>query len=272
MIIKLQELIKIDNLKDYKLHLACWNNEENPLDTFVSDPMRWRKWNEWRGARDDFNRDYILSLIEYYPEPDTWLFGGIYKVLYRSPKKKAYSYKIELSKETEQFIGRLKLKIKRPARARAFVLEKYYDSITVSELLDEVYSGETFPGYENVNHSFEVLEDIFKRNKQDWKGALENVKGVYLITDKSNNRRYIGSAYKDIGIWSRWNSYINTGHGGNKRLMEVIKRNGLDYARKNFIFSILEYRSMKTDDQVIISREGYWKEVLLSREFGYNLN
>jgi hypothetical protein len=30
---------------------------------------------------------------------------------------------------------------------------------------------------------------------------LENVKGVYLIVDKSNGKMYVGSAYGDTGIW-----------------------------------------------------------------------
>jgi hypothetical protein len=52
----------------------------------------------------------------------------------------------------------------------------------------------------------------------------------------------------------------------------LIKENGIDYARKNFQFSILEYRSMKTDDKIIIEREQYWKRALLSGTFGYNKN
>ena len=53
----------------------------------------------------------------------------------------------------------------------------------------------------------------------------------------------------------------------------MIKKEGIEYARKNFRFALLEYRSMKTDDKIIIEKESYWKEVLLSRgKFGYNKN
>jgi len=44
---------------------------------------------------------------------------------------------------------------------------------------------------------------------------MENIKGVYLITDSHTGRRYAGSAYADLGIWSRWCQYIESGHDGN---------------------------------------------------------
>jgi hypothetical protein len=101
---------------------------------------------------------------------------------------------------------------------------------------------------------------------------LENVKGVYLIADKSNGKKYVGSAYGPFGIWRRWGCYIGTGHGCNDELTKLIDEKGIEYARKNFRLSFLEYRPARTDDHVIISRENLWKEALLSRKFGYNRN
>ena len=118
-----------------------------------------------------------------------------------------------------------------------------------------------------------MLEYIFSHAKSDWKAALQNVKGVYVITDKNNGKRYVGSAFGSAGIWARWSSYIKNAHGHNDELTKLIKEKGKDYARENFKFALLEYRSMKTDDSAIIARENYWKEVLLSRgDYGYNKN
>jgi hypothetical protein len=52
----------------------------------------------------------------------------------------------------------------------------------------------------------------------------------------------------------------------------LIRKHGLDYARKNFQFSLLEIFTMKTDDQLIIDKEQHWKNALLTRTFGYNKN
>ena len=59
----------------------------------------------------------------------------------------------------------------------------------------------------------------------------------------------------------------------NDELTRLIKKEGIEYARNNFKFALLEYRSMKADDKIIIERENYWKETLLTRgEYGYNKN
>ena len=98
------------------------------------------------------------------------------------------------------------------------------------------------------------------------------VKGVYLIMDTSNGRSYVGSAYGDAGIWSRLCCYISTGHGWNDELVKTINEKGIDYALSNFKFSILEVFSFNTPDEIIIGRESHWKNVMLSRQFGYNKN
>jgi len=275
MSIKLIDILPINELHDYKLHLACWNGKSQPLDVFVRSKEEWECWNTWRGKKNDFNREYIFSLIDFYSEPGIWLFGGIYKVLSRDPRNNAHSYKVKLMESSQEFIGRLKVCLKRPARTKAFRLENYYNKFVVSEILKECYTGEDFCGYENINHGFRSLENIYKNDKIDWKTALVNIKGVYLITDKSNGKRYVGSAYGDSGIWSRWACYIGTGHGRNDELTKLIKEKeeGIEYARNNFSFTLLEYRSMKADDKIIIERENFWKEALLTRgQYGYNKN
>ena len=273
MPIPLSSLLPIPNLREFKVHLASWNGEHHPLDVFVRDRGEWDRWNTWRPQKDMFNRDYILSLIDFYAEPNIWLFGGIYKVLSRAPVYGEDSYVIERVPEFEELVGRLKVHFQRPGRIRSIKLEGYYAHMAVSELLKEPYSGERFPGYENINHAFSALEVIVRNGRPDWKAALEHVKGVYAVVDASNGKKYVGSAYGEYGVWSRWSCYIGTGHGWNDGLTELIAREGLDYARRNFRMVLLEYRPARTDDRVILEREGYWKEALLSRgEFGYNRN
>lgn len=272
MDIKLSSIIKIseENLPSYKLHLAAWNKYAHPLDVYLESWEKWVGWNKYKEGKNDFSREYIFSLIHFYHEPNRWLFGGIFKVL----KRNKITYTLELEKLYEDLIGRLIVDFYRyqGMRGRAFYLENYFNDFKVSEILKKPYDGEVFPGYENIDIDFTVLEQIYKIQKVDWKGALENVKGVYMIIDKKNGKKYIGSAYGTSGIWSRWNCYVQTGHGYNDELTRMINKKGIKYARDNFKLSLLEYRPMKTDDQVIIAREAYWKNVMLSRNFGYNMN
>lgn len=276
---KLNDLFHLteDEMRKYKIHLAAYNGYEQPLDVFARDREEWKGWNEWRGGKDDFNREYIIGLIPDYHKIDKYVFGGVFKVIkrYDDWQETEVGYKVELTNQFKSLIGRLVIGFSRyqGLRGRAFLLENFMDSMSIAEILENPYEGEEFPGYDNVRIDFSSLELLVQNQKTDWRVALENVKGIYLIVDKFNGKKYVGSAYGDSGIWSRWCTYINTGHGYNDELVMLIEKNGIDYARKYFQFAILELRSMKTDDDTIINRESFWKEVLLTRGiFGYNKN
>ena len=263
--ISIQSLFNLENPMEYKFHCARWNGEREPLDVYVENKNDWFFWNKWRSSKNEFTRKYIFSLIDFYSENNIWLFGGIYEVLERPNIPNSHSYEIRELTEYSSFVGRLKVYLPN--------LEHHLDKMFVSEILKEAYSGERFPGYENIDHDFNMLVPIFKNQKPDWVSALSNIKGIYVIFDKSNGKKYVGSAYGEDGIWSRWNCYIGTGHGWNDGLTELIDKYGFDYALENFKVTLLEYRPMKTDDATIFSRESYWKGVMLSSEpFGYNKN
>ena len=52
----------------------------------VRDKNEWFDWNKWRNNYDEFKRQYLFSLIDFYPETEMWLFGGVYKILERGKK------------------------------------------------------------------------------------------------------------------------------------------------------------------------------------------
>ena len=66
--------------------------------------------------------------------------------------------------------------------------------------------------------------------------------------------------------------YVDSLHGNNVALRELVGQEGPDYARKNLHFALLEFWSMRTADEEVLARESYWKDVLLSRKFGLNKN
>ena len=271
MTIQLNDLLSIPDPNQYKLHLACRNQySARPLDEFLVSYSRWRGWNTWKGNRNDWTRDYVLSFMEFYPKEDSWLFGGVFKVLARHKKH----YDLEEVATFDKYVGRLIVSFYRyqGMRGRASYLENYLDQFKVSEILPRPYAGESFPGFENIELDFGSLERILKDERDDWKAVLSNAKGVYLIGDISNGKKYVGSAYGVDGIWSRWACYIGTGHGWVDELTRIVKRRGLKYARQNFRFSVLEIVSPSMSDEAVIARENHWKRVLLSQKHGYNRN
>ena len=259
--------IQENDLPKYKLHLAINpKNKKEPLYELFKGTFK--SWQEWQ-RKKNFERDYILSLI-YYGR-DEWIFGGIYKRKDVKRVEDHFEYDTELLNFGKDLIGRLVIRFRRPGRQSYLNLEKWIDKLEVMEILRKPYTVKEFPGYENVLIDFDLLKTIIAKEELSWKTALSSVKGVYIITDKSNGKIYVGSAYGESSFWSRWSLYARNGHGGNKELKRIIREKGLKYA-SNFQFSILEVRSNITDDEEIIKREAYWKNVLKSREFGYNEN
>ena len=269
MEIMLRQILPIKNLYEYKVHFAKWNKTSQPLDVFAKDRREWQGWQEYRPARDDFNRPLIFSLASFYHEPATWLFGGVFRVVARHKKR----YKVELTDIAAGFIGRLKVHSPYNSRSVRVNMESQYDDFEVTEILREPYTGRSFPGYEDIELSFDEMETLVRNSRPDWKAALESVKGVYLITDTRTGKRYVGSAYGETGIWSRWCAYAETGHGGNVELRTLVTTPDLNYCRANFRFALLEHRPFRASDGVIIERECFWKRLLLTRgDQGLNRN
>ena len=73
-------------------------------------------------------------------------------------------------------------------------------------------------------------------------------------------------------LLDRWKNYVSNGHGGNKELKEIVEKQGFDYVKQNFQYTIIEKYNAKIEDKVILERESYWKEVLDSRRHGMNCN
>lgn len=151
--------------------------------------------------------------------------------------------------------------------------ENHYRSLEVQEILREPDSGRSFPGFEDIDLSFEELETLVRNSRPDWQAALSSIKGIYLISDITTGKRYIGSAYGDQGVWSRWCAYVASGYGGNVELRALVNDPTLEYCRKAFRFALLEARPAPTPDEVILAREAFWKRILLTRgEHGLNRN
>lgn len=270
MTIMLSDIWPIANQRDYKVHFARYNGYSQPLEVWARSPDEWMGWQEYRPGRNDFNRPLIFSLMQFYHENDAWLFGGVFRVLERHSDH----YVVELTEQGAAYAGRLKLHSpyrKRTTRPR---MENHYRLFEVQEILREPYSGRRFPGYNDINLSFDELETIVRHERLDWKTPLENIKGVYLISVHGRRvRSYVGAAWGDQGIWSRWVQYIDNGHGGNVALRELLQGHDLDYCRRHFRFSLLEDMSFQSSDEAIQARERHWKDVLSTRSpHGLNRN
>ena len=80
--IKLKDVFKMTRKErqQCKLHFACNNGAQEPLDIYLRDPAEWFSWNASRSGRNDFNGPLVFCLIWDYHREDVWLFAGVLRV------------------------------------------------------------------------------------------------------------------------------------------------------------------------------------------------
>ena len=148
MTILVKKIFPIENTSEYKIHFARNNTAVEPidggepLDIWTGDKekeekneLEWQDWQEYFPGTNAFSLPYIFSLMRFYHETDTWLFGGVFRVLERHEDR----YKVELADIGKNFIRRLKIKYSYDAMQPRPNMEPYYSEFEVKEILPEPY-------------------------------------------------------------------------------------------------------------------------------------
>lgn len=129
-----------------------------------------------------------------------------------------------------------------------------------------------FSGYEDLVLSYPQLKEIVTNEEEyeAWHTALSSIYAVYLIVDTVSGKQYVGSAYGEGGLLRRWESYVASRHGGNKRMKELLKEHPDRY--QHFQFSILQILPKTLTEDSVIAIEALYKKKLMTIQFGLNDN
>jgi hypothetical protein len=273
--IMLNDLLHFDaaEVPNVRVKFNISNGYDDPLDLYKTNPDEVNvTWFLWHDDRRYFNvGQTAICLLKL--RGDQWLLTTIKKITRLLDVTDGVGYDAVEVKEYEQYFGRLVVEYHNPCRTMGRKYENVMDELEVVQILNEQYTGNEFPGYENVRLSYPLLKNIVDRQLPGWVDALRNQKAVYLITDTKTGKMYVGSATSQTGmLLQRWSSYAADGHGGNVELRELVKQQGFDYVKENFQYSILENYNARMDDGYILKRESWWKETLCTRTHGYNKN
>lgn len=273
--IMLNDLLRFDaaEVPNVRVKFNIYNGYDDPLDLYKTNPDEVNvTWFLWHDDRRYFNvGQTAICLLKL--RGDQWLLTTIKKITRLLDVTDGVGYDADEVKEYEQYFGRLVVEYHNPCRTMGRKYENVMDELEVVQILNEQYTGNEFPGYENVRLSYSLLKNIVDRQLPGWVDALRNQKAVYLITDTKTGKMYVGSATSQTGmLLQRWSSYAADGHGGNIELRELVRQQGLDYVKENFQYSILENYNARMDDGYILKRESWWKETLCTRTHGYNKN
>lgn len=273
--IMLNDLLRFDaaEVPNVRVKFNIYNGYDDPLDLYKTNPDEVNvTWFLWHDDRRYFNvGQTAICLLKL--RGDQWLLTTIKKITRLLDVTDGVGYDADEVKEYEQYFGRLVVEYHNPCRTMGRKYENVMDELEVVQILNEQYTGNEFPGYENVRLSYPLLKNIVDRQLPGWVDALRNQKAVYLITDTKTGKMYVGSATSQTGmLLQRWSSYAADGHGGNVELRELVNQQGFNYVKDNFQYSILENYNARMDDEYILKRESWWKETLCTRTHGYNKN
>lgn len=273
--ITLNDLLQFrkEDFHNIKIKLNQSNGIDEPMELYQQNPeivnTQWLFWKEKR--RYFYEGQIAICFLKL--SWDTWLLTTIKKITKDLNVCGGISYEGYELDEYKKYYGRVIVKYHKTFQTQGIYYEKICEELIVNQILPSTFDGYDFPGYDNVRLTYRQLETVIHQNKKDWVAALENQKAVYLITDTNKGKMYVGSATSNYGmLLQRWSSYVANGHGGNKELVELVSKEGFDYVKKYFQYSILENYNAKVDDHMILERESWWKETLKSRIFGYNSN
>lgn len=268
--IKLNDILRLDNLDNVKIRFnLMFDQNWNPIEIFkngeLETMLNGQYWN-YKDKKSYKNGQVTIGLLKINPKEDLWLFFHMGLITKDLNVLDGVGYEYENLTQYDKYCGRLIVKFKNDVQNMCRYADKIIDQCEISQILPDTFDNDIFPGYEKVNISWNEMNRVLE--KDNWKTALQNQKGVYLLTDISNGKKYVGSAYGENMILGRWRAYVKTGHGGNIDLRSLT----FEHIKKNFKYSILDIYKSTTADLRIVERESWWKEVLQSRKFGYNKN
>lgn len=264
MNIYLNDILNISDLSNVKIRFNKDNNGEfNPIKLFKENKKALLNGHFHNYSKKSYKEgDIAIGFARI--SKDKWLLFDISIITKDLNVYNAAGYEYETLESFKKYYGRLIIEYHNKSQNLIRNASTLINDLVVHQILEDTFDNDLFPGYENVNLSWQDLNRVI--TKSNWKTALENQKGVYLITDNSNGKKYVGAAYGNEMIFGRWQNYIHNGHGGNKDLKMLT----FDYIKENFKYSILEIYKSTIDDNIILKRESWWKNTLQSRKFGYN--
>ncbi len=286
--IKLNDILQLSESELKKAKIRFMTDDKNGVfnpvgiagDEQKKEELNLKNLVHNRKGSISFFKDVIaIGFIRLPENQDHWLMTGMVKVVKDNGLgnfAEAEYYK------TKQYNFRLVVKYHKREQNGIRNAKDFINNLEVIELWrpDKSVAEKVFPGYKNVSVSYKELKRKIEIS-DEWRTALNSRKGVYLITDTKTGKLYVGSAYGDKGILGRWNTYLTSGFDRdekengkypNKELKELVDNYGISYIQENFQYSILETFTDDVSDEYIIARESWWKEVLLTRKFGYNAN
>lgn len=234
----------------------------NPYDWYLNDRKKFIAYQSEQHKDIFKDVDYVVSFIG---EDGTLArMVGVYQILGRDTEREnltvvdKFCYKMVELDGFDELNERVIVDWGDSARTFHQWLNKNDKSIVAIERKGFDW---VCPDYEEISLTYGELSHIINEGLDAWKRKLTVVNGIYVISDRKTGKLYVGSTYNRDGIWGRWEDYARTGHGEDVELANLIAKDP-DYAKDNFVWSILQTLPLNVSDREAIRVETLWKNKL----------
>ena len=192
----LDELLKIDNLNNYKVHLAVKPSDWiDPFDVYNETPEDLADWNSGYCNNRCGNRPYVFMFVRLTPKSrDHWLFVGLFHVnLVKQKDADEPYYEVTFLNDYKDLIGRLICKYESKGQNMYRNAESVFPKLELDSILDKPYK---------LPKQFkEDLQTILKKhynNLQIIKYGAPGTGKTYTAKDEANN--YISCWQGQFGL------------------------------------------------------------------------
>lgn len=261
-------------------NIACGSDKKRCFDVWQSDSREPAERNVgaysyWYYMKQhNFHVGDICVGLVQLDANSKWLLITVGEVI--SVPKESGACEYRQLPEYAPFLGRVIVSVAKGNKMGRwlFNLDTYLDQCNIIKICDKVYEEDKAFSLDSIHLNYEELKDTLEgRKNESLRRVLENIKGVYCLTDTKTGKLYIGSATSDgKGIARRWGDYFATNTGGNEALRDLRDEEGDEYFKQYFTFTVIEHFGMWLDNEKIRDREKYWKKVFDTIEHGYNRN
>ena len=163
-----QEELENTRIKFNLMFAGNWN----PIEIFKNKDekvlLEGQYWNS--GKRNFKEGQTTIGFIRI--KDDLWLLFHIGKVTKVLNVFNGIGYEHEELLEYKKYFGRLIVKYKNTSQKLTRLAKHLIDECEVYEILPDIFDNDIFPGYDNVNLSWNDLSRVLQ--KDSWKTALPN--------------------------------------------------------------------------------------------------
>lgn len=142
-----------------KIRFHTYSGGNDPMEVYKENPDKLNtNWLLYYSGNKRFFHENMIAMCMLRIGEDTWLLTTIKKITKELDVTENIGYEAEEIISYKKFYSRLVVKYHNNSRSMYRWYKNVMDELEVLEILNDQFTGEDFPGYENVQLSWKQLK------------------------------------------------------------------------------------------------------------------